>query len=752
MVLTVSSPAPDGAPNPNGAEGVTLKELGSVDVKSQFWKAIQITGEGGKHLRSAGSYETNTNTDSSVQSALVGWGASKVALDLGYNTHTEGDLQGAYTGNFWDQSGASNQSGASVDNSQFQQWTYDTTTKQLTNVYTGYQLVYDSTSNTVVTQAVSSSSPIDPNSQWYAYPDYFLNNVVDQQACNPPFPDWTTGSMPTTDSTTGTTYNCGLTTTADDEAGATAAYTFFSQQILGSGVNPTCTIGTASYAGIRCEYTNLAAATLQTCATTALSPSDVETNYAGSTPISANDWAVVTNQLRWECQYAADVQTLFSNYYTILNTVATDSSANLPALAEDVSLPVTTTSSWSWETLLEGILYTALNIAGAAVGDPKAGSQLSKIAKAAKCCAAATANLMETGMNTQMSASSSTTNQQKPITQTIADIFGAISTDLRGMTDNTSSGENLILEDWGKLQLIGPRTETDGYNGLALQAGALGALETSMEYSIDQQMLAMLMSTNYAMHLNVARTSQTPGFSFTDWSNEMADVDSANNSATPNWYNLDWNYPTFGSDTGSYNAGEFNSSSGIPQQAAYDDLNKYGADPFEFINGINRWANAVLNLDNIGCGEVITTIFNATPRGYLVTVTPQAGVLAVPGTDFTPTNGSEGAYSFELRPYGYLPIYTSANYDWRTGHDSNLAMNVSINETFNGNNVAASFSFGANGCASGYTSTIEYSNVVQNYSYYFGSWNTHTQAPANGNQEAQQGGVWVTLHNDTIQQ
>ena len=501
----------------------------------------------------------------------------------------------------------------------------------------------------------------------------------------------------------------------------------------------------AKYTGIRCEYDNLAAASLQTCAATALSPSDVEARYTGPTPISANDWAVVTTQLYSECQYAAEVQMLFSYYYQILTTVAAASSANLLGLANDVSLPSTTTSKWSWETLVEGLCYTLLNVAGAFADDPRLGNQVSTIVKYG---APVAGNLMETGMNTQMSESSSTTNQHKPLTGTITEISSAIASNLTQMNDHTSNGEDLILTDWGRLQLIGPRTQTPGYNGLELQGSNLAWLETSLENNISQQMLAMMMSINYSMHLNVARTSQTAGFSFNDWSNEISDVNSANNSANPNWYSY-WSYSTFGSNAGSYNSGEFDSSSGIPQQAAYDDLNKYSTDPFEFINGINRWASETLTLDNIGCGEVITTIFNATPRGYKVTVTPQAGVLAVPGQDFTPTNGSEGASSFELRPYGYLPIYTSANYDWRTAHDTNLAMNVSINETFNGNNVAASFSFGANGCASDYTSTIEISNIVQNYSYYFGPQHTHTQSPGS---PTTQGGVWLTLHNDTIQQ
>ena len=459
-----------------------------------------------------------------------------------------------------------------------------------------------------------------------------------------------------------------------------------------------------------------------------------------STPISAGDWTAVIKQLNAECTYAGDVQSLFSNYDTILTNVALSSSANLLKLAEDVSFSGQTTTSWSWETFFEGLLYTVLNLAGDAMGDPDAGQQ---VKLAVKHGAPAVANLMETGMNTQMSDSSSS-SKQKPITGEIADISGAISTDLDLMQDSTANGENLILTDWGRLQLIGPRTLIEGYNGLGLTPGDESALEISMEYAIDQQMLALLMSTNYAMHLNVARTSQTPAFSFTDWSNEISGVNSANNSANPNWYS-DWSYSTFGSDSGNYSAGEFNTSTngtnGVPQQAAYDDLKKYGADPFEFINGIDRWANAQLTLDNMECGEVITTIFNATPRGYLVTVTPHHGVLAVPGQDFTPTNGSEGAQSFELRPYGYLPIYTSANYDWASGKDDNLEMNVSINETFAPNNLAASFTFSAFGCGT----TAYFNNVVQNYSYYFGPSHIPPYTGAVG-------GVWVTLHNDTIQQ
>lgn len=735
LVLTVNGPAPAGAPSPNGATGVSIEQLGSADAKAQFWKAIQITGESGEHLRSGESFQVNTNnnTNSTMPSALVGWGVGTggVPLDLGYNSYptSGGTLQGAQTGIFWDQSGATNQSGNIVDNSKFEQWTYDTQTKQITNVNSNLQLTYDPNSQTVVAEEASYT---DSNSQWYPYPDYFLNRIVQQTPCNPPFPDWTGGG---TGGSGGD--DCAIASPADDEAGATAAYNYFSQYVLGPGVNPSCTYGTTYYTGIRCEYLNLSqtSGTLTSCQSNASNPSAVEAAYNNSNPsvpVSAGDWKAVTSQLYLECLYASEVQTLFANYDTILNTVAAAAQGNLLALAEDVSLPPTTTTSFSWGTFIEGLVYTFLNVA-AAVASGGATAEIKGFRKAVAYGAPVVANLMETGVNTGLSSGSSTQNQQKPLTGTIAEISGQIAAQLTTLTDESANGEDIILTDWGKLQAVGPRTETDGYNGLGLSAADVPFLVQAMENNVNQQMLAVMMSTNYAMALNVARNSTTPAFSFVNWSNEA---------------NLGWNYSTFGSDLGSYTVGAFTEPdrSGVPQQAALDDLKNYGEDPFEFINGINRWQGEQLVTDNMGCINTVATIFNASSRGFSVTVTPQAGVLAVPGTDFTPTNGSESPSSFELRPFGYLPIYTSDNYDARTGADSNLTMNVSINETFSPDNTAATFSFGSGGCY-GNEPAVFTANPVANYNYFIAGTGTNGQRgnSSSGYGGTTTGGVWLKL-------
>ena len=205
-----------------------------------------------------------------------------------------------------------------------------------------------------------------PPSQWYIYPDYYLNQVITQPNSTPPFP------APSTNASLGT-----------DAAGEQAAYDSFSETILGKGVNLSCTYEGTSYTGIRCEYIDTTSTfTLETCAATALA-SEGSSNLAasyGNQLISTADWAAVLPQLHSECQYAADVQELYASYNQIVENVFISNSNQLLNLASDAKVPTTTTISTVPQQLIEGITYTVLS----ATGDVGAGIW---------------ANLMETSAN-----------------------------------------------------------------------------------------------------------------------------------------------------------------------------------------------------------------------------------------------------------------------------------------------------------------------------------------------------------------
>ena len=553
-------------------------------------------------------------------------------------------------------------------------------------------------------------------SQWYIYPDYFLQKVVSQPNSSPPFP------APSTNAALGT-----------DAAGEEAAYDWFSFQILAppppldtTWVSPTCIYEGTSYSGIRCEYYNLSSTpTLETCASTALSwegssfpPDNYEVNGI-DVPISQADWAAVLPQLHAECQYAADVQGLYSSYNTIFTTVFMDNSSQLLNLATDAGVASTATISTVPQQLIEGIIYSVLS----ATGDVGAGLF---------------ANLMETATNTAAAMGNSALST--PLTDTVENLYTSLGTQLQVLNVATSNGENLILEDWGRLSQIGPRTEVTGYNGLGLTAGEEQSIEAKAEGGYALMFLNQLLPVNYGMSLSVGRNSTSPPY-----------YNSPSNFAPPSYDQF--NYLSFGSAAPSaWNVGSVyllnwkDGNPGYPQQAAITDLQDNGADPFEYVNGINLWRNETLTYENIGCSSVVVTLYNASPQDLWIYATASEGVLSAPGTDFfygdvtnqNPIGATQGAY--ELRPFGYATFFAMPNDDT---HPS-LSMTVSISETYEGPDLAAGFEVSNPGCSYG---SISVSNASATNGYQLSGPNV-IQPPKN---VVEPGGVWAVVYNSSFQ-
>jgi len=244
FVLTVNGLAPNGAPNPNGGTGVGLALLNPAANGTQLWKAVQASTPGYFYLRSAESFNTNSATLASPNFLVgIGYninsaGGSTVPLDLGY-------LSSWNTSIYLNQELELTSSGP-TDGSSFQQWSYDTSNAQLTNLKANGQLYYASPQ-----AGVASQTPA-PGNQWYTYPNYFLEQVVNEPNSSPPFP---APSVAT--NSNGTT----------DVAGEQAAYDYISNAVLCGNGTVTCAASTQScqmegniYAGIRCQYINLNAA------------------------------------------------------------------------------------------------------------------------------------------------------------------------------------------------------------------------------------------------------------------------------------------------------------------------------------------------------------------------------------------------------------------------------------------------------------------------------------------------------------
>ena len=685
-VLAVNGLAPAGAPNPNGGTGAGLVPASGTNDTSQLWYAIPATTSGDFYLRSAESFNTNSTT--SQPSTLVGFGATAVALDLGYVTNWNVSI-------YWNQSGS-----PTGDNSAFQTWQYNPNTAQLTNLDFNDQL-YSATP----TAAIAAVSP-SPDNQWYAYPNYYLEQVIAEPNSSTPFPapSVTTNSYGTT-----------------DEAGEQTAYAYFNTQILGSAASNSCNYEGTTYNGIRCEYTNLNAtgSPLNTCSSQTLSATEsvATTNpankhgYSGA-PISNADWYAVSNQLYQECSYASDVQALFQNYTTIVNAVFINNSDAVINLAGNLAVSQSTTVN---KAVGEDIIVGIITVLAAATGNPAAG---------------AVAALIAASVTTAQAAGNS--NLTHPIAATVGELYGDLATNFAVLTQQANNGENVILEDWGRLQKIGPLTLVEGYNGLGITSNDISTIEAAADQGYNVWIMQQLMAVSeYSLSYAVSSTSST-----------IPDGPPSYDQGS---------YSTFGSTTGNYNIGFYsNDDTANPAKTSYPsstvlqtDILDNGANSFELFNGINGWSGVpmVSNLfgsNGSSCNVTVATIFNATPHDLSVIAAPvEAGVktngwIAVPGV-----NGinSTSAYSAELRPYGYLPI-------WGLGNQNDFTVDVLIQDA---GTTIASFDFGSGGCLAG--SYANASNINYYDNYYWTSFGTEHQSSSG---IGIPGGVWATIYNPNL--
>jgi hypothetical protein len=674
-MLTVTGPAPNGAPNPNGGTAVTVEPFSPDNTGKALWKAVQSPNEGWFYLRSAQSFQTNTNADFPYPNLLVGYGADQALLDLGYLPQWSPSAC-----IFWNQ-----EESPIGDQSHFQQWTYDTYWAQLVSSY-GNQPLYNAAGNAMV----GNGSP-DSGNQWYTYPNYYVGQIVAQPNSSPPFPAWPT-------------------------EGEQAAYDYLSAQLL--DIPETCTIEGTSYSGMRCEYINLdAQQVLSDCAECKTAFSNPGT-YNGVS-ISASDWTNATERLSTECNYASLVQTTFNNNSNVLTQVFLNDATAITGLVNDLTLSETQTVNMVALDIIEGMLYTML----CASGDPVAGT---------------VANLMEMGVNTALAAggSSAQTLTEEFVT-TVSNLYNQLSQAMTVVFDAMDTAETKILQDWGRLKAVGPLTLATGYNGLGLEPEKEETLrEAAKKGYIISVMQELLPESVYGLSLNAAVQSDTF-------------------SSVPSY--AQFSFSTFGSDTSNFNTGyiyseNFAGALEYPDSTVMQtNILDNGANPFELFNGINGWAGLPLGTEgsqyphaysNLGCAGSVLTLFNASSADLSIMVGPTQGMIAAPTYTYNSSPGSwgishdpsgaEGNASFELRPYGYLPVWVTAN-----GWDSeNLTVNIDITDAQTGA-WYSSFTFGGDGC-NGKVPTYQWDVSYQ--SGWSGTFNSRGQT---GGYPA---GLWMTLY------
>ena len=307
----------------------------------------------------------------------------------------------------------------------------------------------------------------------YAFPNYYLDQVIQETVSNPkPLPVFTGGELD--------------------------AYNSFSTTVM-AGVDPlpSCSYNKAGnpYTGIRCEYIVLNSSYVAICASDA--------GVFGSRPsgIAPSDWQHVLNQMAQECADVANVQKTFNLYNQIIQDVYNDTSSMVvPHLVDDIGLSEAQQQSkfnlW-WASLLEGAAYTVLSGVGAGIGEKK-GVACGVFANLLQM----TVDTLYQGLSTDATNNSDADRYDlgTSLVTSAATLYGDLWSQLQGLQDQAANGENMILEDWGALQKIGPLVAYTGYNGLGIDPSEQTDIETELVKSLALwSMQQLLPQSNYGL-------------------------------------------------------------------------------------------------------------------------------------------------------------------------------------------------------------------------------------------------------------
>jgi hypothetical protein len=515
-------------------------------------------------------------------------------------------------------------------NNSFQQWTFDGSDRTVCNQQ--QVCLYSANTAPKAGSPVSAGpkpSPVTSNYQWYFYPDRTLSQILQQSPV----------AFPT------------LSTTQQTEA-----QNYITNKL---GLSPTsCTYNNNTYVGLRCEYSNLAAP-LSTYVTLL----SIMTPPSSSTITPAN-WQKVKRELLLELTDAIAVQNLFNQVGWVYDTVFLESedllNQDLADLAMDLTDETASKKTFSWQTLVEGLLYTALNVAGAFFGDPKAGSQTEKLFKGIGVACGASANLMETGWNTAMAegSGSSTNPLANEFEAAAADLYQYLFNDFTILDQIITSEEEQILQDWGELQLVGLLAQEtpslqNGMAGLAWNPSASSALVEKFTNAYQLALMEQLLPQFFNLYIAIDWVGG--GYDGGGLSNQQANTFNSGTSAylgsvsnngvpsplpTPDsqqspvppmlldqystpidvqgsqygmWV-VGWLYTSDAPGNGSTLSNSY-----LTPELAQDVVN---ANPYLLYNGLGAWSTLSSSnpsiLADLGCTGSFTTLTNFTSRALMV--------------------------------------------------------------------------------------------------------------------------------------
>ena len=720
-VLTVNGAGPAGAPNPNSGTTVGLAPLNFVPDPSPqpmpmaettpvpftitgapVWLALPGTQSGYFTLRSGASFTVDT-TNNTVGSLMLGYGATEALLDLGYLPTWDAAI-------FLDQS-----TSPTGDNSCFQQWSYDTSTAQITNC-NGGQLYGDASAVSV------ASATTAPGNQWYPLPNYHLVDVVQRANASPLFPAWTSGQQ--------------------------AAYDWISQQnpINATGPCVPVTVGVGSnqmtgqcFTGVRNEYQN---ADFQ--------PESTNTQvqllqYPSTTPdpyFAPADLMAVQQQLNLELTYVGEVQTLFANARTVLATVFWENTNTLTKVVADLGVSADAKPHAVAAEIAEGALYTVLSAVGGVDGGAVFG---------------VAANVIQTVFETTLASQPSFV---KEVGGTVGELAGNLNTQFNYMSDALTLAYNTTVYDWSRLSEVGPETQEAGYWGLFWPDELTGIVVPYMVNGYQITVMKALLPLTYNLHAVVGQKSasadpygkdpEPPSYAQYAWPfGSDATTDAPTSTQT------DWGHY--------YNQGFWESGSEIlkyPDSTVMEtDLLDLGADPFEIFNGINGWNGngaGTIYYPNLSCMGVVVTLFNATPSDLWVKYTSEQGELSGPGEDYGAVfaqmfsfsyelGGLKGTVWSELRPYGYSTMFFAQDNVTPTNQTGSISV---FDPAYSTTQPVAFFEEGQDGCTADSETNIHsgaFTAGGYDWMHLTGAGTWTRGLKTRGQSSGEPGGVWGVL-------
>ncbi len=475
-----------------------------------------------------------------------------------------------------------------------------------------------------------------------------------------------------------------------------------------------------SVADIRAQYSNLSAPLMSYQVLINAMP---QATLSGAT---STDWTSVIAQLNQELMAAIAVQTLFqqlTDFHLNLSQAQEISlseavtAAALPNQMNTKVQPKKKNKSWVGD-LVEGLAYTALNVAGNFVAEPELGTELSKGGDFIKNGLPFMANLMSTGFATgsaYMQGNSQSTKNSAILANiynyelTVWQMQQTLVTVFEGANIALGQLEALILGDWGKLwrvyqmiqnpqgiaSLFWPSFMAPSLAPQMLSGYTSGILQTLLPANPDNKI-------NATMHTNMGSPQGPLGLN----NNQVSFIEN-NPDGTQNVYTT------------------------TCSQQAMQMVWASGASPIDFFHGLNGWSLPV-SYQNVASSEkstapiaagLIVRFVNNTAQAMTLTVnaenilgversfnySPVSITLSLPAYGVQEFAGCS-YYIFDVTssgPGGYLQMGTNGSYTINAGSVETVTGNIGIDLNYG----IPPYSLSASG-QSGYNAMV---NLDQTY-------------------------------------